>query len=386
MILLIYGLYLILPIISTPIIIAVLILKKNQYKFIIPLLCINMSIIAFNTKPLVTDDLTSYFSLLRNMKNFGLYFVNNISEFRQFPTINYFFYMISLTNNFHLLPAITIFFVYFVYLYIIFNYSNKEYMNKFSIFIGVLFLLSIVPIYEIISGIRSQFGCAILIIAIYRDIIKKKRNFITIFLYVLAFFTHSSITILIFLRLIIVVYKKFSKVVLGLIIIFWPLYINLINSMLNLFSGIPIFNIVNKKLFEYTGTGKGELNWSIDILIFRLSICILIMLCTIILQKYKKKSINMFIDFIQIVICFTIGAILFSYVHIAIRFTSFIFTIAPIIIINTINVLNNKYKLFLASIFIILSLAGIYYQFLTLSHVDIGSERILIENIFECFK
>jgi hypothetical protein len=100
----------------------------------------------------------------------------------------------------HMVPALTTATVYAVAGYITCDtaerYNGKQY-------IGWCFLIQLIllPYVSIINNIRNVFGLALVVLAVYLDIVKGKRNIFVYFCYLFGSLMHLSVVILVLFRL-----------------------------------------------------------------------------------------------------------------------------------------------------------------------------------------
>ena len=118
---------------------------------------------------------------------------------------NLLFWLISKTGDNHLLPMLSMGIVYGVSAYICVD-SVKDRLNKLQFLL--LFQLTLLPFYGIVSNVRNVMAFALLILAVYRDLVQKKHNYITLLLYLLPCFIHMTGIVIVFIRLAIIIVKK----------------------------------------------------------------------------------------------------------------------------------------------------------------------------------
>lgn len=126
------------------------------------------------------------------------------------------FWLIAQTKNVQLLLAVTTSIVYAVCMYITCDSARR--MNKEK-YIGIVmvFEVLVIPFFNIANNVRNVTAFALICFAAYRDLVQKKRNVITLVLYIAPCFLHKTGFILLILRLLVIVYEKY--VVLSLSII-----------------------------------------------------------------------------------------------------------------------------------------------------------------------
>lgn len=388
MIILLYFFYFCFPILSTPIILLALFYFRKKYRVLIPLLCLNVSIIGYNYRPILSNDLYRYFTLLDSMRSGGLNFVIEQSEYKSSFLINFIFYFVSITKENSLLPALIGFVFYFIILYIIFDYANSKNISTSSLVFATLFALLVIPMIDVLSGIRNAFAFSVVALALYRDLVKKNLNVFTYLLYLGALFSHSSIIVLLIFRFIVPFYKgHLKKILISIAIFLWPLYVSLIGFIFSLLPQSNLVSVIQVKIGDYTGTQKGGIDWSQDILIYR----IIILLIIILLIKFIKNKLPLrsalieYSSFVQLLVIFTCGCLPFLYVHIIFRFTFIIFILGTIIILESLKHLKVNTRVFVKYILILIISSGGYYQYLTINKIDYGGLAILVKNIIQSF-
>ena len=196
------------------------------------------------------NDLTRYFDIVASLKDFSLnYILTNDRELLY--TKDIIFYFVSRTNELHILPFITGFIVYTITFYVLFDIvkkSNRKFKTK-ELFMLILISIGIITPYSIIVNVRCVLSYTIIIFAIYRELIQKKRNIVTLMLYILPIGLHSSAIIIIIIRLISILFKKFKKISIA-IALFLPTLIDIIYNYVGYLNigiiGTIITNAINK--------------------------------------------------------------------------------------------------------------------------------------------
>lgn len=122
------------------------------------------------------------------------------------------FWLIGHLNIPHLLPAITTTIVYAIAGYITCDTAERYHQEKL---IGkiLLFQTMTIPFVNVINNVRNVFAFSLIILAVYLDLVKKKRNIFVICLYAIGLFFHLSSFVIILLRVGCVVVKKYMAAV-----------------------------------------------------------------------------------------------------------------------------------------------------------------------------
>lgn len=118
------------------------------------------------------------------------------------------FWLIAQTKNVQLLPAVTTSIVYAVCMYITCDSARR--MNKEK-YIGIVmvFEVLVIPFFNIVNNVRNVTAFALICFAAYRDLVQKKRNVITLVLYIAPCFLHKTGFVLLLLRLLVIIFEKY---------------------------------------------------------------------------------------------------------------------------------------------------------------------------------
>lgn len=282
-------------------------LRINKYQIAIGgiIFAVSLSVIAYCTEPVYTDDLYRHFQEITMMKNGGLYYLENQAIYKDNFIINYFFYFISLIGNERLLPFFSIVLTYIIFFYIIYDFCKKEKVKIDILAIYIFMHFALCFLRYSISGVRNYLAFSIIALAIYREIVKNNKNIITYMLYIIPVFIHSSSLIFILLR---VTYKLFSKVKIKYLMIFWtylcPIIIEiLVNTSLSILQDAGI------RLKYYMNISN------VDIRIMGIFLIVMIQMEALIRIISKRgyveqhKYLKQYIQLLEIILLFTIGSI-----------------------------------------------------------------------------
>ena len=161
---------------------------------------LTVALLAYNFIPDASSDLTRYFELL------DYYSTMSIREAIEATSnglyvMTFLMWAISKTGCYGLMPMMTASAVYGVGAYITCDFAEQKGQCKM---IPMLLLIQFffLPLTNIFNNVRNVFAFALIILAVYRDIIKQKRNLLTIILYIAPIFMHTSAIVLVILRFI----------------------------------------------------------------------------------------------------------------------------------------------------------------------------------------
>lgn len=172
-----------------------------------------LSIMAFNCVPKETDDLSNYFWQLDVLRKggwdtFQVMLKDDNNHWGALPVCGYYFYFISRLGDNGFLPAITIFAAYGAMFLVLYKASVRFKVNKWYLFLSCVFLLTTYWFYDICSGIRNGLAFTIFIACVYFDIVEKKHRLLCYVGYALCVGLHSSVIMLVVLRLTLALTKK----------------------------------------------------------------------------------------------------------------------------------------------------------------------------------
>lgn len=145
------------------------------------------------------------------------YFVNYVDIFRgqQLPQIfhnettldkfffiqNFLFYVSSRFSNDQMLPCLTMFLVFFNGFSIISDFSKENKLESIVVWQMIFFFIIAVTFTTVVNNIRNILGVSFFCVALYRDLYKDKRSFLTLLLYLFGMSTHIAVIGLVFIRI-----------------------------------------------------------------------------------------------------------------------------------------------------------------------------------------
>lgn len=179
--------------------------KQWRYFSVGYIICIAM--LAYNWIPQSTPDITRYFYMLKQCATMSLSETNEFFDDGLFIK-NFIFWMIGHLGDVHLLPAISTGTVYASATYITCSYCENESRVK-DIPIVMLFQFLTLPFFSITSNIRNVWCFSLIMLAAYRELYLKKKDMLTLCMYILPCFIHSGGWVLIGIRLICMLARRF---------------------------------------------------------------------------------------------------------------------------------------------------------------------------------
>lgn len=182
--------------------------KANKY---ILFYGITFGVLAYCTVPIREIDITRYFHTLDVMRQMTLQEAfESYNDGLLIKTL--LFWIISKTGDNNILPFLSMTTVYSSACYITVD-AAKE--NKHAMIVLLLLQILMIPFYNVYSNVRNVSAFALLSVALYRDLIKQNRDIFTIILYLLPCFLHMTGFIIVLLRLVLPLIRRFP--VLGIV-------------------------------------------------------------------------------------------------------------------------------------------------------------------------
>lgn len=317
-----------------------------------------LAIVAYCTEPSREDDLFRHYQEMERMRLGGIDYLKdpNQAVYKSYFIINYLFYGIALIGNNRLLPFIIVLITYSLIFYVSLQMVKKYKINYSILSIGIILLFAILPFRIVVSGLRNWLAFSIVFFAIYRDFIEEKKDVATFLMYILPIFIHSSVIIIIGIRILSI--EKLKRYKLHYVVIFWSLLAGVISQIL---SNIPVMllNDFGRRLSVYV---NGKI---FDKRIFIIQIIFLICIYLINRIAIKKNltneyNLSKYIDFIQYLIVFSLGAILVP--ELLRRMSYFLAYLLIPSIFLLFKIENKKFKYSIISIFSIMILGLLAHQ------------------------
>lgn len=211
-------------------------------------------------------DINNYFEYIEKIENTKLIeIVSNDKDFLY--TRDILFSFVSKLHDVHILPFFVGFFIYYIVFYILFDRVARSIQK---IMIGdllkiIIISCCVIPVYSVIGNVRCVFSYAIITLATYRDLVQKKRNLWTLFLYIIPIGLHTSAIIILFLRILHFLVKYFEKWII-FVAFFIPGLINISYEIMRGINGnwiVTILRAATNKAYSYLNWTEG--GWATEI-------------------------------------------------------------------------------------------------------------------------
>lgn len=173
-----------------------------------------LALMGFFYEPYKTADL---FRINESLSQFSNYSFTNF--FRTFaanssvPAARIYYWLISKTGVYALLPAITCIICYSCIFYIFVRSAEIYKIDRKNVAVAMLFFMSTGSFIMVISNIRTMLAISLIFYCTFKETVEKKYNVFDILLYIIAALTHNLAMIIIAIRIIVVVLNKNNSLI-----------------------------------------------------------------------------------------------------------------------------------------------------------------------------
>ena len=177
-------------------------------------IALGLAVFAYSYNPTGTSDLTRYIETILKARDMPIsdYFLQRGDNLFITNTV---FWIAGQLNLPHLVPAISVLVVYAVTFYITTDFAVLT-GNEKNVWKVMLIQMMCLNYVNVMNNVRNICAFAVIILALYRESIKKKRDALTIVLYIAACFIHESGIILVVIRLVQFILRKRIVIAVGL--------------------------------------------------------------------------------------------------------------------------------------------------------------------------
>lgn len=238
--------------------------SPEKWRTVFPLLVISVFTIAYNYNPINEPDLVRYFSAIEKAGSMRL--VDYISYTGSGLYVQDFAFWLAGTLGLpHLVPGISTAIVYGIAIYISCDYAERTYQQDMLPLV-LMYQVCCLPFISICNNVRNICAFAIILLAVYRDILQKKRNIWTAALYIIPVFMHKSGFILLLVRVILALSGRYFVAT----AIFTFLIPTILNVLINYRMQIMRFGILGRIVANTIYTAYNSLtstsDWAITVM------------------------------------------------------------------------------------------------------------------------
>lgn len=235
--------------------------RKYIWMFVLLLM-----LLAYSFVPTPNADLSRYYSAVEKAGTHSFIeavFGTKNGLYDGLYIINAVFWIVAKTGCKGLLPALSVAVVYGVAFYVTCDCAERyEKTDWIRWLLTIQFLL--LPFYNIINNIRNVIAFALVVLAMYRELIQNKKNVVTYLLYLIPCFIHAFALTAILIRILSGVIKK-ARIIGILLVVAGSSAIEFLYSNIGAFSAIPIVYNIIAKAHHYLSPEYGETEWAIRV-------------------------------------------------------------------------------------------------------------------------
>lgn len=156
-----------------------------------------------------------------------------------------------------LLSGIPTLIVYAVSSFITYDYAERNNMQNCA-FRYLVLQFCLLPFASIVNNIFCVSAFSLVVLAAYRELIQRKRDLVTLALYIIPCFIQQAAALLVLLRLLAVLFKKTKALTLA-IVFFLPGLIGLLYRNAYIFTGIKlVYNLIERAGYYLFETAESE--------------------------------------------------------------------------------------------------------------------------------
>ena len=176
-------------------------------------------------------DIDRYYAILDICKQLSFFeVVNQLAD--GLILENFMFWFFSHLGVYELMPAFSAATVLGIGTYIAGDSAKRTNNLKF-LWLIILFLLLITPIFNLASNVRNVLAFSLITLGTYRDLVQHKRGVMTLFLYIAPCFLHVTGVIISSLRLFIPIIRRFP--------LFCFCFLGIVSGLINVLHNYMIF-------------------------------------------------------------------------------------------------------------------------------------------------
>lgn len=292
------------------------IIPRKHIKWLFLALVLALSVMAFYAVPDETDDLTGYFFQISRLRDGGFSLLKNMirkgeENWDSLPVCGLYFYLISRFPDNGMLPAVTIFLAYGSMFWVLWRAAQRYEVNKWYLFLASFFILSTYWFYDICSGIRNGLTFTLFCFFVYVELVEKKFKPACWVGYVAMCLLHSSGILMMIIRLALLASGKKNSKLMSIIVFFVMIVGGAVMPYLGEITGIEYFQLLSKKAAraEESSGFTNMTSYLVNVSVFVVAL-ILFAYCTYVInqRQEKKKSFSEYINFVQLMLFFMLGA------------------------------------------------------------------------------
>lgn len=202
--------------------------KKKYLKYVLIASVLYLAWLAYHFEPADGNDLLYHFEMIEFAKSAGWKGLVNYYQFSSNPAMFVIYFLVSKLPSVHWLPVFVVVIVYGTVVYILYDSQNvfpvvDEYGKSiYSIAVALIYVLFTMHYIYIISGVKNNMAFAIFVLATYLEFVKRKNPIVCWGLIIIALMIHPSTLLLIIVRIIAYLVKRWNNNLWLILLLFFP--------------------------------------------------------------------------------------------------------------------------------------------------------------------
>ena len=334
----------------------------NVIRLMNAITCIVLSVMAYHILPSPSLDLYRYYSHIQSAQFYGLDYIFNYPDYKSLPVAAMYISLFVILKNKCLLPLITCFIYYFFITNIVITYARRNRKDKLGLVISLILIYAVGSYLGVVSGIRNPLAISVFIYILYKDLLFRSKFLYCLIGYILLSFFHPSVLILLFLRIILFIDKKFDRIICFLLLI-WTFGKVKLLSIVSVFSSNYISFISTKAssydMKEANSVANVPLYTFVYFIFYLFSLIILLFFLKSTSKKVMKSQ--NYVRYFYFLLSFCFGAIV-EY-HLFVRSTRAVLLLLPVLVMALISDVEIRVekKIFLLLLVLLVSLFFIVF-------------------------
>lgn len=232
--------------------------ERNRWKEYAFIIALGFASFAYCYEALTASDIVRYFSYIENIKHVSFHRMFTYGSYGSSGlfVFNAVCWIAGKLEDPRIVPAVSIFIVYYVSIYMTCYVSETMQSKRRSLMISLLFVLTALNFYALTNNVRNVLALVLIGYATFRDCYEKKRNVWTYVLYILPIFIHTSAILILALRIVVILSEKLKWIALGLVVLVHPVLVFLHPYTRNMKGRVLSYigNAINKAYRYYTNS------------------------------------------------------------------------------------------------------------------------------------
>lgn len=275
----------------------------SKWKCYVFCMALGIASIAYCYIPKGDPDIIRYWEFVEDLKPLSFHKAINTDMHGDEKLYVYtaFAWLCAKIGDIHLLPACSVFIVYYIGFYITCQIGKDYRIKRSTVIVYLVFIMLALDFYAVVNNVRNVCAFTMVSMAVFREAYQKKRDPLTLILYIAPVFIHTSAVLIILIRIAAQFTGKL-KVIMFLLVSNIMLIIDLAFSVFTkIGSGniviVIIRNMVVKAHFYFHNTTSSwgaevqrSLSFKIDRylnVLFAFIICMIILMCK---EKHNKRD------------------------------------------------------------------------------------------------